>query len=137
MLLLAFQVRKNGKRRKRVTVVCSFPVSKMFTQKQTEVKSLMMEAVTVSVEVHCILTCLAVQEDLIACAYCESYKSFQDIIISERNGTQISHSLVFRTVAEVTQLCKLTVVFTPAQMAESEGHCHLTETKQQSEKEEF
>jgi hypothetical protein len=55
----------------------------------------------------------------------------------DRNGTQISHSLVFTIVAEVTQLCKLTVAFTPAQMAENEGHCHWTETKQQSEKEEF
>jgi hypothetical protein len=44
MLLLAFQVRKNGKRWKRITVVCGFPVSEMFTQKQTEVKSLLMEA---------------------------------------------------------------------------------------------
>jgi hypothetical protein len=80
MLLLAFQVRKNGKRWKRIAVVCGFPVSEMQTQKQTEVKSLMMETVTMSVEIHC----LTVQEDLIACTYYEGYKSFQDFIVSRK-----------------------------------------------------
>jgi hypothetical protein len=130
-------MRKNVKRWKRITIACGFLISRMFTQKQTEVKSLMMETVTVSVEVHCISTCLAVQEDLIAYTYYESYKSFQDFIISQGNGTQFIHSLVFIIVAEAIQLCKITVVFTPAKMAGSEGHCLLTETKQQSEKEEF